>query len=76
MINSKFIGINFIDSFSKSLLEVTNCYDNFITKFLGFILARDDLVTLCENNVNLLDKVSNWWFINDQNMLTIGFKFG
>ncbi|CAN4119196.1 unnamed protein product [Withania somnifera] len=32
-----------------------------ITETLGCILARDDLVTLCENNVNLLDSVSNWW---------------
>lgn len=40
-----------------------------ITETLGCILARDDLVTLCENNVNLLDRVSNWWTRIGQNML-------
>ncbi|RVW14172.1 Protein TPLATE [Vitis vinifera] len=32
-------------------------------------LGLDDLVTLCENNVNLLDRVSNWWTRIGQNML-------
>lgn len=40
-----------------------------ITETLGCILARDDLVTLCENNMNLLDRVSNWWNRIAQNML-------
>ncbi|XP_023539878.1 protein TPLATE-like [Cucurbita pepo subsp. pepo] len=40
-----------------------------ITETLGCILARDDLVTLCENNVSLLDKVSNWWSRIGKNML-------
>ncbi|KAL5537376.1 hypothetical protein UlMin_045453 [Ulmus minor] len=56
--------------------EISNCFDSpsdnlrfSITETLGCILARDDLVTLCENNVNLLDKVSNWWSRIGQNML-------
>ncbi|KAH7532369.1 protein TPLATE [Ziziphus jujuba] len=56
--------------------EISNCFDSpsdnlrfSITETLGCILARDDLVTLCENNVNLLDKVSNWWTRIGQNML-------
>ncbi|XP_010248905.1 PREDICTED: protein TPLATE-like [Nelumbo nucifera] len=56
--------------------EISNCFDSpsdnlrySITETLGCILARDDLVILCENNVNLLDKVSNWWRRIGQNML-------
>ncbi|XP_043724267.1 protein TPLATE-like isoform X2 [Telopea speciosissima] len=56
--------------------EISNCFDSHsdnlrhsITETLGCILARDDLVTLCENNVNLLDRVSNWWTRIGQNML-------
>jgi hypothetical protein len=56
--------------------EISSCFDSpsdnlrfSITETLGSILARDDLVTLCENNINLLDKVSNWWFRIGQNML-------
>ncbi|KAL2904661.1 Protein TPLATE [Bienertia sinuspersici] len=40
-----------------------------ITETLGCILARDDLVVLCENNVNLLDRVSSWWGRIGLNML-------
>ncbi|GMP29597.1 hypothetical protein CsSME_00004626 [Camellia sinensis var. sinensis] len=56
--------------------EISNCFDSpsdnlrfSITETLGCILARDDLVTLCENNVNLLDRVSIWWSRIGQNML-------
>ncbi|KAF2316492.1 hypothetical protein GH714_041833 [Hevea brasiliensis] len=56
--------------------EISACFDSVsdnlrfsITETLGCILARDDMVTLCENNVNLLDKVSNWWARIGQNML-------
>lgn len=56
--------------------EISNCFDSpsdnlrfSITETLGCILARDDLVTLCENNINLLDRVSNWWTRIGQNML-------
>ncbi|XP_021890368.1 protein TPLATE [Carica papaya] len=56
--------------------EISGCFDSpsdnlrfSITETLGCILARDDLVTLCENNVNLLDKVSTWWSRIGQNML-------
>ncbi|KAJ4834306.1 hypothetical protein Tsubulata_034319 [Turnera subulata] len=56
--------------------EISACFDSHsdnlrfsITETLGCILARDDLVTLCENNVNLLDKVSNWWVRIGKNML-------
>ena len=56
--------------------EICNCFDSpsdnlrlSITETLGCILARDDLVTLCENNVNLLDRVSLWWTRIGQNML-------
>ncbi|XP_024973093.1 protein TPLATE isoform X2 [Cynara cardunculus var. scolymus] len=56
--------------------EISSCFDSnsdnlrfSITETLGCILARDDLVTLCENNINLLDKVSNWWTRIGQNML-------
>ncbi|CAM8894259.1 unnamed protein product [Rhodiola kirilowii] len=56
--------------------EISNCFDSTsdnlrlsITETLGCILARDDLVTLCENNMNLLDKVSNWWIRIGKNML-------
>ncbi|KAK4358564.1 hypothetical protein RND71_020793 [Anisodus tanguticus] len=48
--------------------QIDNCFDSMsdnlrfaITETLGCILARDDLVTLCENNMNLLDRVSSWW---------------
>ncbi|KAF8408390.1 hypothetical protein HHK36_007540 [Tetracentron sinense] len=56
--------------------EISRCFDSTsdnlrfsITETLGCILARDDLVILCENNVNLLDRVSNWWRRMGQNML-------
>ncbi|XP_073060308.1 protein TPLATE [Primulina eburnea] len=56
--------------------EISSCFDSpsdnlrfSITETLGCILARDDLVTLCENNVNLLDRVSSWWNRVAQNML-------
>lgn len=56
--------------------EISSCFDSnsdnlrfSITETLGSILARDDLVTLCENNINLLDRVSNWWKRIGQNML-------
>ncbi|KAH6774353.1 ARM repeat superfamily protein [Perilla frutescens var. frutescens] len=56
--------------------EISACFDSpsdnlrfSITETLGCILARDDLVTLCENNINLLDRVSNWWNRIAQNML-------
>ncbi|KAF5205519.1 Tplate-like protein [Thalictrum thalictroides] len=56
--------------------EISNCFDSpsdnlrySITETLGCILARDDLVILCENNVSLLEKVSNWWKRIGQNML-------
>ncbi|KDP46322.1 hypothetical protein JCGZ_10162 [Jatropha curcas] len=56
--------------------EISGCFDSpsdnlrfSITETLGCILARDDMVTLCENNVNLLDKVSRWWGRIGQNML-------
>ncbi|KAJ0110645.1 hypothetical protein Patl1_02974 [Pistacia atlantica] len=56
--------------------EISGCFDSpsdnlrhSITETLGCILARDDLVTLCENNVNLLDKVTIWWTRIGQNML-------
>ncbi|KAI3463088.1 hypothetical protein Pfo_019751 [Paulownia fortunei] len=56
--------------------EISACFDSAsdnlrfsITETLGCILARDDLVTLCENNINLLDRVSNWWNRIAQNML-------
>ncbi|KAJ4729414.1 Protein TPLATE [Melia azedarach] len=61
---------------SDANAEISGCFDSpsdnlrhSITETLGCILARDDLVTLCENNVNLLDKVSNWWTRIGQNML-------
>ncbi|KAF9622704.1 hypothetical protein IFM89_032884 [Coptis chinensis] len=56
--------------------EISNCFDSnsdnlrySITETLGCILARDDLVILCENNVSLLEKVSNWWKRIGGNML-------
>ncbi|CAN6855924.1 unnamed protein product [Brassica oleracea] len=56
--------------------EIASCFDSpsdnlrfSITETLGCILARDDLVTLCENNVSLLDKVSTWWGRIGQNMI-------
>ncbi|XP_068665411.1 protein TPLATE-like [Aristolochia californica] len=56
--------------------EISSCFDSpsdnlrfSITETLGSILARDDLVILCENNVNLLDRVTNWWKRIGQNML-------
>ncbi|MCD7467487.1 hypothetical protein HAX54_004946 [Datura stramonium] len=56
--------------------QISSCFDSpsdnlrfAITETLGCILARDDLVTLCENNMNLLDRVSNWWNRIGQNML-------
>ncbi|KAK6256313.1 hypothetical protein SCA6_017618 [Theobroma cacao] len=71
-----------IPSYSLSKLisdvnaEISACFDSpsdslrfSITETLGCVLARDDLVTLCENNVNLLDKVSAWWARIGLNML-------
>ncbi|XP_058102238.1 protein TPLATE [Magnolia sinica] len=56
--------------------EISSCFDSpsdnlrySITETLGSILARDDLVLLCENNVNLLDRVSSWWKRIGSNML-------
>lgn len=56
--------------------EISACFDSAsdnlrfsITETLGCILARDDLVTLCENNMKLFDRVSNWWNRIAQNML-------
>ncbi|KAG2710561.1 hypothetical protein I3760_04G033200 [Carya illinoinensis] len=61
---------------ADSSKEIENCFgspsDNLrfsITETLGCILARDDVVTLCENSVNLLHRVSNWWTRIGQNML-------
>lgn len=61
---------------SLSHQHITACFDSSssnlrfsITETLGCILARDDLVVLCENNVNLLDRVSNWWRRIGLNML-------
>ncbi|KAJ6754408.1 TSET COMPLEX MEMBER TSTA [Salix purpurea] len=61
---------------TDSNAEISGCFDSqsdnlrfSITETLGSILARDDMVTLCENNVNLLDKVSNWWVRIGGNML-------
>ncbi|KAI6700827.1 hypothetical protein NL676_015151 [Syzygium grande] len=61
---------------TNSHKEINSCFDSpsdnlrfSITETLGCILARDDLVTLCENNVSLLDRVSNWWARIGQNML-------
>ncbi|XVE84119.1 hypothetical protein DITRI_Ditri16bG0144000 [Diplodiscus trichospermus] len=61
---------------SDSNAEISACFDSpsdnlrfSITETLGCVLARDDLVTLCENNVNLLDKVSAWWARIGLNML-------
>ncbi|CAA6660472.1 unnamed protein product [Spirodela intermedia] len=36
---------------------------------MGCILARDDLVLLCETSVSLLDRVSNWWTRIGNNMV-------
>ncbi|KAL1568917.1 protein TPLATE-like [Salvia divinorum] len=56
--------------------EISDCFDSpsenlrfSVTETLGCILARDDLVTLCENNMKLLDRVSNWWNRIARNML-------
>ncbi|EPS70919.1 hypothetical protein M569_03828 [Genlisea aurea] len=56
--------------------EINACFDSVsdnlrysITETLGCILARDDLVTLCGNSVNMVDRVSNWWNRIAQNML-------
>ncbi|KAK7395910.1 hypothetical protein VNO78_16514 [Psophocarpus tetragonolobus] len=56
--------------------EISECFDSpsdnlrfSVTETLGCVLARDDLVTLCENNVNLLDRVSVWWTRVAANML-------
>ncbi|GKV41348.1 hypothetical protein SLEP1_g48891 [Rubroshorea leprosula] len=61
---------------SECNAEISACFDSpsdnlrfSITETLGCILARDDLVTLCENNVSILDKVSAWWFRIANNML-------
>ncbi|WOH05031.1 hypothetical protein DCAR_0624443 [Daucus carota subsp. sativus] len=56
--------------------EISSCFDSVsdnlrfsITETLGCVLARDDLVILCENNISLLDRVSNWWKRIGENML-------
>ncbi|XP_059314891.1 protein TPLATE [Lycium ferocissimum] len=56
--------------------QIDSCFDSHsdnlrfaITETLGCVLARDDLVTLCENNVNLLDRVCNWWNRIGRNMI-------
>lgn len=56
--------------------EISSCFDSpsdnlrfAVTETLGCILARDDLVLLCENSVGLLDRVSNWWTRIGNNML-------
>ncbi|KAL5998173.1 hypothetical protein ACLOJK_009111 [Asimina triloba] len=61
---------------SEANKEISACFDSpsdnlrySITETLGSILARDDLVILCENNVNLLDRVSSWWKRIGANML-------
>uniref|UniRef100_A0A6M2ENL3 Protein TPLATE n=1 Tax=Populus davidiana TaxID=266767 RepID=A0A6M2ENL3_9ROSI len=61
---------------TDSNAEISGCFDSqsdnlrfSITETLGCVLARDDLVTLCENNMNLLEKVSNWWVRMGGNML-------
>ncbi|KAK7269103.1 hypothetical protein RIF29_21819 [Crotalaria pallida] len=57
-------------------MEISDCFDSpsdnlrfSITETLGCVLARDDLVTLCENNITLLDRVSAWWARIGANML-------
>ncbi|GMY13150.1 protein TPLATE [Fagus crenata] len=61
---------------TDSTKEINNCFDSnsdnlrfSITETLGCILARDDVVTLCENSVSLLDRVSTWWNRIGLNML-------
>ncbi|XP_061998860.1 protein TPLATE-like [Rosa rugosa] len=61
---------------SDTKKEINNYFDSpsdnlrfAITETMGCILARDNLVTLCEKNVNLLDKVFGWWGRIGQNML-------
>lgn len=61
-----------------NIIEFSNCFDFFneklqflLIEIFGCINTPDDLVTLCENNVNLFKKLSNWWSRNDQNMLAI-----
>ncbi|KAG5534742.1 hypothetical protein RHGRI_022756 [Rhododendron griersonianum] len=56
--------------------QISGCFDSpsetlrfSVTETLGSILARDDLVILCESNMNLLDRVSVWWTRIGQNML-------
>ncbi|KAG6555879.1 hypothetical protein Mapa_002521 [Marchantia paleacea] len=56
--------------------EISNCLvDNNpnlrynIVETLGCLLARDDVVTLCESNVTLLERVSTWWKQIGQSML-------
>lgn len=56
--------------------QISGCFDSpsetlrfSVTETLGSILARDDLVILCESNMNLLDRVSVWWSRIGQNML-------
>ncbi|KAG8637725.1 protein TPLATE isoform X2 [Manihot esculenta] len=67
-------------SLSKLIMDsnakISACFDSpsdnlrfSITETLGCILARDDMVTLCENSMNLLDKVSKWWARIGKNML-------
>ncbi|KAK4603366.1 hypothetical protein RGQ29_012062 [Quercus rubra] len=61
---------------TDSTKEINTCFDSSsdnlrfsITETLGCILARDDVVTLCENSVSLLDRVSTWWTRIGLNML-------
>ncbi|PKU80390.1 protein TPLATE [Dendrobium catenatum] len=56
--------------------EISSCFDSpsdnlrfAVTETLGCILARDDLVLLCENSVGLVERVSNWWMRIGNNML-------
>ncbi|PWA57554.1 Armadillo-like helical [Artemisia annua] len=59
--------------------EISFCFESTsenlrfsVTETLGCVLARDDLVTLCENNVALLEKVGGWWGRIGENMLDKG----
>ncbi|GJV79440.1 protein TPLATE [Tanacetum coccineum] len=59
--------------------QISACFDSTsenlrfsVTETLGCVLARDDLVTLCENNVALLEKVGMWWGRIGGNMLDKG----
>ncbi|KAH7441479.1 hypothetical protein KP509_03G039800 [Ceratopteris richardii] len=58
--------------------EISNCIASennhlryAITETLGCILARDDVVNLCEASAPLSDKVASWWKQIGQNMLDV-----